>query len=139
MCFYDLEPGGPAPPGALVGGSHGPAGLAPWQASRAAAHVERELEATIRVIDMARAARLSASYFSRAFKATFGLSPQKYVVERRLSRARRIMLTTDEPLCAIAAACGFSDQAHLSRVFRRRVGAPPSAWRRQQRQASAVS
>ncbi|KSB90815.1 hypothetical protein AS593_17230 [Caulobacter vibrioides] len=138
MCFYDLEPGGPAPPGALPDGPSRPAGLAPWQASRAADHVERRLETTIRVVDLARATRLSPSYFSRAFKTTFGLSPQKYVVERRLARAKRIMLTTNEPLCGIAATCGFSDQAHLSRVFRRRVGAPPNAWRREQRQAAAV-
>jgi len=138
MCFYDPEPGGLAPPGALVGETARPAGLAPWQASRAAAYVERQLETTIRVVDLARAARLSPSYFSRAFKTTFGLSPQKYVVERRLTRAKRIMLTTNEPLCGIAATCGFSDQAHLSRVFRRRIGAPPNAWRREQRQASAI-
>jgi len=137
MCFYDTRPGGLAPPGALPGGK--PAGLAPWQASRAAAYVERELERTIRVVELARAARLSPSYFSRAFKTTFSLSPQKYVVERRLSRAKRIMLTTNEPLCGIAASCGFSDQAHLSRVFRRREGAPPNAWRRQRRQAAVVS
>ncbi|MEH0195328.1 AraC family transcriptional regulator [Caulobacter sp. CCNWLY153] len=136
MCVYDPEPGGLAPPGAFVGGK--PAGLAPWQASRAAAYVEHRLETTIRVVDLARAARLSPSYFSRAFKTTFGLSPQKYVVERRLTRAKRIMLTTDEPLCGIAVTCGFSDQAHLSRLFRRREGAPPNAWRRERRQASAA-
>ena len=42
----------------------------------------------------------------------------------------QMMVETDEPLCQIALACGLCDQAHLSRVFRRRHGVSPGAWRR---------
>lgn len=112
-------------------------GLAFWQARKALAHIDEQLEFTIRICDLASLARLSKSYFSRAFKTTFGVSPQKYIVTRRIARAQQIMLTTNEPLCDIARACGFSDQAHLSRLFRRLTGKTPNAWRRARRAVAA--
>jgi AraC-like DNA-binding protein len=112
-------------------------GLAFWQVRKALAHIDDRLEFTIRICELASLTRLSKSYFSRAFKMTFGLSPQKYIVTRRIARAQQIMLTTNEPLCDIARACGFSDQAHLSRVFRRLTGKTPNAWRRARRVVAA--
>lgn len=108
------------------------AGLAPWQAKRVTDHIDRRLDGVIRIGELADIAKLSTSYFSRAFKASFGLSPQAYILTRRIAQVQRTMLTTREPLCAIADACGFSDQAHMSRVFRRITGATPNGWRRAQ-------
>ena len=107
--------------------------LAPWQIRRVVAHVDANLAGAIRVYDLAQIARLSDGYFSRAFKGSFGLSPQAYVVARRMELARHLMLTTDEPLCQIGLACGLSDQAHFSKMFSRVYGMPPGAWRRQRR------
>jgi AraC family transcriptional regulator len=112
--------------------------LAPWQAKKAIAHIQAHLDAPIRIADLAALARLSRSYFSRAFKATFGCAPQPYILERRIALAQDLMLTTEEPLCGVALACGFSDQAHLSRIFRRLVRNSPHAWRRAHR-GTAVS
>ncbi len=109
--------------------------LAPWQAKKALAHIDDHLASTIRVGDLASLTRLSKSYFSRAFKTTFGRSPQRFIVDRRVERAQQVMLTSDEPLCGVALTCGFSDQAHFSRVFRRIVGASPNQWRRARRVA----
>ena len=109
--------------------------LAPWQAKKALTHIDDHLASTIRIGDLANLARLSKSYFSRAFKTTFGRSPQGFIVDRRVERAQHVMLTSDEPLCGVALTCGFSDQAHFSRVFRRLVGASPNQWRRVRRAA----
>ncbi len=109
--------------------------LAPWQAKKALAHIDNHLASTIRVGDLASLARLSKSYFSRAFKTTFGRSPQGFIVDRRVERAQHMMLASEEPLCGVALTCGFSDQAHFSRVFRRLVGASPNQWRRARRAA----
>jgi transcriptional regulator GlxA family with amidase domain len=105
-------------------------GLARWQIDRIKRHVDAKLETPIQVSDLAGIARLSCGYFSNAFKASFGESPHAYVVSRRLSRAMDLMKSTTRPLCEIAIDCGFSDQAHMCRQFRRATGASPNAWRR---------
>ena len=109
--------------------------LAPWQARRAIEFVEANLAGRIRIEHLADVARLGTRHFSRAFRRDFGTPPYAYVVRRRVERAKEMMLLTDEPLAFIAAACGLSDQAHLTRLFRRAVGASPANWRRVQRSA----
>lgn len=120
---------------ALPGPVDTPSLLAPWQCKKAVAHIDEHLSSTIRITDLAGLVRLSSSYFSRAFKSTFGKTPQQFVLDRRVARAQHAMLTSEAPLCDIALACGFADQAHLSRVFRRLVGASPNQWRRARRDA----
>lgn len=108
-------------------------GLAPWQARKVVDHVLAHLETPIRVEDLASMTRLSTSHFSRAFKLSFRMSPHAYVIALRLARARALMLESDEQMSQIAAACGFADQAHFSRAFRRKVGCAPGLWRRERR------
>jgi AraC family transcriptional regulator len=107
-------------------------GLARWQIERIKYHIESNLDDTIQVADLAVIARLSAGYFSNAFKVSFGQSPHAYIVSRRLVRAQELMTSSGLSLCAIAIDCGFSDQAHLCRQFRRATGVSPNAWRRSQ-------
>ena len=109
-------------------------GLAPWQARRVRRLVEAGLDGPLPVERLAAEASLGASHFSRAFKETFGVAPLAWVLARRLDLACRLMTETDEPLCRIALRCGLSDQAHLTRLFRSRLGATPGAWRRQARE-----
>jgi AraC-like DNA-binding protein len=116
-----------------------PTKLASWQAKRALAYINEHLHVTIRMSDLAQLARISTSHFARAFKATFGRSPQQFIIDRRVERAQEVMLSSDEPLCGIALTCGFADQAHMSRVFHRVVGAPPNRWRRTWRSAPNTS
>jgi len=104
--------------------------LAPWQMRKVRNFIDTSLESTIRLRDCARQARLSTSYFSNAFKATFGMTVCQYIRRRRIERAQRLMLLSKEPLSQIAIACGFADQAHYCRVFRDVVGLSPNAWRR---------
>ncbi len=116
--------------GSTPGEAKGSGGLAPWQARKIAHLVEASLERGVRISDLAASAQLSRSHFCRVFKAHFGHSPQQYLLERRVARAQRLMLASNCRLCEVAQACGFADQAHLSRIFRRLVGAAPNAWRR---------
>ena len=105
-------------------------GLARSRAERAIEYIDANLGSTLRVDEIARFVGLSAGHFSRAFKVSRGLSPGAYISLMRVDRAKCMIRATRKPLCQIAGDCGFADQAHLSRSFRRWVGASPAAWRR---------
>jgi AraC family transcriptional regulator len=104
--------------------------LAFWQAKRALAYIEANLESKIEIQDLADVFVVSKSHFSRAFKESVGSPPKKYVCMRRVERAKLLMTSRTQRLSDIAVACGFADQSHLTRAFRRFVGMSPGAWRR---------
>jgi AraC family transcriptional regulator len=123
-CQVLQDRGGPSPETLVRGG------LVPWQIRKVKAHVDANLGRTIGVAELAALVRLCPSYFRRAFKKSFGVSPHAFVMRQRVQRAQTLMLTTQDSLCHIALAAGFSDQSHLTARFHRAVGAAPSAWRR---------
>jgi len=104
--------------------------LAPWQVRTATAFIDQNSDRNLQVRDVAAAVRLSPSYFSHAFKESFGQAAKAYIIERRIARAKQLMLTTADSLAHIALACGFSDQAHFCRTFGGLIGQTPSRWRR---------
>ena len=105
-------------------------GLAAWQIARVRAYIDSNLHRTIHIRDLSAVARRSPAHFSRKFKLAVGNSPHAYVVRRRLERACHLMMTSAEPLSEIALNVGFSDQAHLCRLFRQAFGKSPANWRR---------
>jgi AraC family transcriptional regulator len=106
-------------------------GLLGWQARRVRDYIEAHMGVQIRVSDLSAIVQRSEGHFARAFKRSFGQTPHSYLVERRLEQASHLMLASDTSISDIAAACGFSDQAHLCHQFRRRYGTSPAAWRRE--------
>jgi AraC family transcriptional regulator len=106
-------------------------GLAAWQILRVRAYVESNLHRTIHIRDLSAVARRSPAHFSRKFKQAVGASPHAYVVRRRLERACHQMMSGSDPLSEIALNVGFSDQAHLCRLFRQAFGQSPASWRRE--------
>jgi len=107
-----------------------PSGLTAWQAKRTVAYIEANLGSKLAIREMAALIALSKSHFSRAFKQSLGYSPMAYVGLRRVERAKLMITSTSERLMDIALACGFADQSHLTRCFRRVVGMSPGLWRR---------
>jgi AraC family transcriptional regulator len=110
--------------------AHNRGGLAPWQIRLVTTHIDANLEVTITTETLARVARLSLSHFMRAFRVSFGASPHRYIVRRRLERAQGLMLATNAPLGQIALDCGLADQSHFARLFHKSLGETPGAWRR---------
>jgi transcriptional regulator GlxA family with amidase domain len=111
-------------------------GLAPWQIRRLKVFVEERISSAVRCADMAQFVRLSPSHFCRAFQTSLNMTPHAYVMSRRIERACALMMTTRTPLGQIAIECGFSDQAHFNRQFRKHVAVSPGRWRRMQAPAS---
>jgi AraC family transcriptional regulator len=107
-----------------------PRALAAWQIARVRAFIDENLHRTIHARDLSAVARRSTAHFSWCFKQAFGEPPHAYVVRRRLERACHLMITSTASLREIALSVGFSDQAHLSRLFRTAFGQSPSRWRR---------
>ena len=107
-----------------------PGALASWQMVRVRAFIEANLHNSICIRDLSAVAQRSSAYFSRSFKQAFGEPPHAYLMKRRLERACHLMVTTSESLSDIALSAGFSDQAHLCRVFQRALSQTPSVWRR---------
>jgi AraC family transcriptional regulator len=114
-------------------GANGPArgGLAAWQILRVRAYIDNNLHRAIHIRDLCAVARRSKAHFSRKFKLAVGESPHANVVRRRLEKARHLMISSTASLSGIALSAGFSDQAHLCRLFRRAFGQTPACWRRE--------
>lgn len=106
------------------------AGLSPRQRRAIVEYVEANLGEALTLEGMGAELGLGACSFSRAFRRSFGMPPYAYLIVRRIERARRMLVETVEPIKAIAVACGFADQAHLTRLFSRELGATPAALRR---------
>ena len=80
---------------------------------------------------MAVAVGLSKPHFVRLFRNTIGTSPHRYVVLKRIERARLLIGSTDVPLVDIALDVGFASQSHFTRIFREVVGVTPGEIRKQ--------
>jgi AraC family transcriptional regulator len=110
-------------------------GLARWQVNRTVAYIEANLGSRLAMRELADLLTFSRSHFCRAFRRTLGVTPTAFVVHRRIERAKAMMLSTSEQLNEIALACGFADQPHMTRWFRRVVGTAPGLWRRDESSA----
>jgi AraC family transcriptional regulator len=74
---------------------------------------------------------LSKPHFVRLFRNTTGTSPHRYVMQKRVERARQLIQTSNVPLIEIAAEVGFASQSHLGRVFQTTYGITPGDVRKQ--------
>jgi AraC-like DNA-binding protein len=108
-------------------------GLAPWQLRRACAFIDAHLCGDPTVSDLGRECRLSASHFARAFRQSTGVAPHRWIMKRRMERAKELLLEGELDLVQIALTCGFFDQSHFTRYFGRSEGHSPGKWRRLRR------
>jgi AraC family transcriptional regulator len=106
-----------------------PNGLSRDRLKRVRDYIEAHLDDRLTLSDLAAVACLSPFHFSRSFKQAVGVGPQRYVTQRRLERAKTLMRRTNEPLAEIAHRVGFSDQSHLTSIFRRETGVTPGRYR----------
>ena len=82
---------------------------------------------------VAHAAHMAQSTFRRRFKEATGTSPQEFVLQTRLARARALLSDTDTPIKTIADRLGYDTVAFFARQFKERAGVPPGAFRRVRR------
>ncbi|MEB2665974.1 helix-turn-helix transcriptional regulator, partial [Bordetella parapertussis] len=97
--------------------------------ARARQRIDDDPAAALTLADLAQACGLSRYQVLRGFAHATGLPPHAYQTQRRLQLARRLILQ-GVPLAETAAACGFADQSHLSRLFARSYGMTPGRYAR---------
>lgn len=107
-----------------------PDGLTDHRLRRLVDYIEANLDGDLSMEALADEAGLSPLYLAKAFRRAFGEPPHRYLVQRRVERAKELLRSTSEPLATIALTCGFADQSHLSSTFKRLVGVTPAAYRK---------
>jgi transcriptional regulator of acetoin/glycerol metabolism len=108
-------------------------GLSPGALRRVKEYVATHLHENLDIGTLAARTGLSAHHFSRAFKASVGMPPHRYVLEQRLRKAAELLEHSEDSLSSIALAVGFADQSHFSRAFHGLMGLTPSQFRRAHR------
>jgi len=100
------------------------------QISKAIDFMEANLERSLDLPTIAQATGLSPSHFARQFRTTVGRAPHQHLIQIRIDRAKRFLSETDMGIAEIACACGFANQEHLTRLFKRSCGLTPAAYRK---------
>ncbi len=90
----------------------------------------RRIGGKITSAELARAAGTSVRGLERAFDRDYGLSPRQYLRRLRMQTACQLLVSTRSTLAQISDRCGFSDQSHFNRDFKRMTGMTPRAYRR---------
>jgi AraC family transcriptional regulator len=94
-------------------------------------YIEANLASSITLRELAGVAGVSARHFERAFRQSLELPPHAYLLQRRVSAARDLLLgQTTLTMAQIAKRVGFSSASHLASAFRRQEGYSPSQFRR---------
>ncbi len=94
------------------------------------AFIQRNYAENIQLEDIAGRVSVSKSTCTRLFKRYTGRSPVGYLIDYRLEQAATLLRTTEQPVAAIAQACGFGQQSYFSRMFQRSYGSTPRAYRK---------
>ncbi len=114
---------------ATLGNSHCASPLSPAQRRCISDYVRENLANDISVTELAAIVCMSPSHFSRQFSASFGITPYRFVLQERITRAKDLLATTTLSSSQVAMAFGFSSQSHFVKVFRQFTGVTPKQYR----------
>src|SRR5262245_9698691 len=108
-----------------------------WTESRLApamAHIKEHYHEPVSIRAMAETCGLSIGSFHRQFRDTYLCTPHTYVRQLRVRMSCQELVFSRRPIAVIAAECGFADQSHFTKEFRRIMGETPRNYRRTHRQ-----
>lgn len=94
-------------------------------------YMEHNYQRELTVEEVADMCRLNRSYFSKLFRESMGCPPQEFLIRLRLTKAAEMMKMTTNSIRDIAAGCGYPNQLHFSRAFKKHYGISPKEWRNQ--------
>lgn len=97
-------------------------------------YIELALDKPQYIADLAGRCGMGPQWFSKCFRVRFGKSPAQYLLDRRVTVAGQRLVHDDATVDAVAESCGFTDRAHFTRAFVKRMGLPPGRYRDEERQ-----
>lgn len=104
-------------------------GLSQHKLRWAIEYINENLEQDLKLSEIAAVVGMSQYHFVRMFKQSIGLPPHRYLVERRLEKAKRLLAETNLPIAEIAYCVGFANQSSFTKVFRKHTATTPKAYR----------
>jgi len=104
-------------------------GLSGYKLRRAKEFIIENLEEDLSLAEIAAAADLSQYHFARAFRKSTGSTPQQYLMQQRIERAKQLLAKDDLPIVEISLRTGFKNQSHFTTLFRKFTKLTPKTWR----------
>ncbi len=95
-------------------------------------YIAENLSGNLSVEDLSNFCNLNTDYFSRSFKAKYGIRPIRFIQLKRIERSQFLLLTTKKSLKQIAEEVGMYDVAYFSKTFKKLTGVTPAGFRKQQ-------
>lgn len=104
-------------------------GLSGFRLNRVIEFINENLDRDLALADIAKAADLSPFHFARAFRRSTGKTPQQYLMQQRLERAKLLLARPDLPIVEVSLRTGFKNQSHFTSLFRKYTSLTPKLWR----------
>ncbi len=106
-------------------------GLPKYKLRQVIEHIHSHLNSEIKLAELAGVAGISQYYFCQLFKNSLGITPYQYVLQQRVEQAKRLLRSGKMAICDIALICGFANQSHLTKHFRKITGMTPKDYQKQ--------
>ena len=104
-------------------------GLSGYKLRRVREFIDQNLEEDLSLSEISAVAELSQFHFARAFRKTTGLTPQQFLMQQRIERAKELLAKNDLPIVEISLRTGFKNQSHFTTLFRKFTKLTPKTWR----------
>lgn len=93
--------------------------------------IELHLFSNLKLDELAKLCNLSLSSFKREFRKEFNDSPTNYINDRRIEKAKELLSITELPISEVAYETGFQDSLYFTRLFKNKIGVPPTTYRKE--------
>jgi len=104
-------------------------GLPGYKLRRIKEFITENLEEDLSLAEISAVADLSQFHFARAFRKSTGLTPQQFLMQQRIERAKELLAKNDLPIVEISLRTGFKNQSHFTSLFRKFTRLTPKVWR----------
>jgi AraC family transcriptional regulator len=105
-------------------------GLSPSRSRKLLEYIETNLHRQLSLRELAGMVEMNVFHLLRMFKVSFGVPPHRYVLERRMRRAKELLRDSELSISEVAFRCGYAEQSSFARAFRRMTGTYPRSYRR---------